>query len=217
MVKWISLLCTIILSGCSSYEDAHIARDNYVRVHRYEIRQSNRNLLQSKIKENLPFGEPDGFNTIVSNAAVRLICGDDQNEIMKEVAEFVRKSGEEVSDKDLSLLKETILLLKKQLPQEEINSCEMFEFALSRGGIVEGMTIEQVEAAWQRPLRFLWSGSGYSTYEARMILQKDSILDNGSFTISYTFPGRDYRDFHVTFYRDVLTEISSFPMSSYVY
>ncbi len=65
--------------------------------------------------------------------------------------------------------------------------CGIFEDAILRGSIVEGMTAGQVEAAWGRELILLWSdSSGEAVYQVGEVEQENYILKQGNLVIAST-------------------------------
>jgi len=189
MKKAYILVLAAMLGGCNSqsqHEASTAMRRTYVENHIAEIRKANRELLVSKA-ENFLTWRPS-IDSIAERKAdlmeviIRAMCGENTDMLVSELMEFAPAG--EATDEAVADLKAGLEALSRAA---DANMCRIFEEAILRGDIVEGMTTKQVETALGRELAVLWSdASGDSIYEVRDIEQENYILRQGKLVIAAT-------------------------------
>jgi len=217
MKKAYILVLAVLVCGCNSQSRREALavrrRSAYVEDHLADIQKANRELLVSK-SENLLTWRPsiEGIaerKEELMEVIIRAMCGEDTDMLVGELmalAPVGRGSDEAVAE-----LKGRLEALSRVA---DANMCRIFEDAILRGSIVEGMTAGQVEAAWGRELAPLWSdSSGDSVYEVGEVEQENYILKQGKLVIAATTlsMGGHSSDFYLQFREGKLVDWTFVP------
>lgn len=189
MKKVYILILAGLICGCnpqSRHAESMARRKVYIENNIAEIQKANRELLVSK-SENLLTWRPsiEGIaerKEELLEVIIRAMCGENTDMLVGELMALAPVGGG--SDEAVAELKGGLEALSRVA---DPNMCGIFEDAILRGSIVEGMTAGQVEAAWGRELALLWSdSSGDSVYEVEEVEQENYILKQGKLVIAAT-------------------------------
>jgi len=238
-------------SSYDYYDYALEKRRAYVEKHREELRQASKEFWVKKLKllESLESPWPEfGFSIRNSTQVIEkeiveiilgtMVCREEPNEAAIKVLQLIDKQGWPLPNKGrdenakavAASFREFRDMLKLYSDANNVgpfdNICQFYEWAISEGIIVEGMSVEQVKAAWNGLVYFEYSGSsGYASYKATNIPQKPYVYkdpyyeDISIVSTKYTSLEDPYRerlrDFHLTFRDGKLTDIMSFPHVDY--
>lgn len=198
------MILVVLVLGCTPQSRRKAIATNrrvYVAEHLAEIEECNRALLVRK-SENLLTWRPS-IESIAErkdelmDVIIRAMCGEDPDLLVEELLEFAPVS--EVGGEAASELKAGLEALSWAA---DPNMCSIFERAIVRGNIAEGMTVEQVEAAWGRELVLLSSDSeGVEVRKAAGVEQENYILKQGKIVIASTTQSMDghSNDFYLEF------------------
>jgi len=197
-------LTVLLAAGCGrpiSYEAGLAERQAYVTAHLDEIRAANRALLVRKCRSQIQW-EPripalHQHKQELLDAAIGALCGEDPNTLASQVLALA--PPDQQTDQTLD---ELTAAFESLAGTSQANLCTTFEEVILRGCIAEGMTLQQVQAAWGKNLRPIASNSPrYSFYHARRVRQRDFLAKQGKLTIAMTTWAEDrrLRDFYLTF------------------
>ncbi|MBL7153330.1 MAG: hypothetical protein ISS79_06410 [Phycisphaerae bacterium] len=216
MKKAYILILAGLVCGCNSQSarEASMARRRaYIEENLAEIRKANRELLVRKSEDLLSWRPSiEGIaekKEELMEVIIRAMCGEDTDVLVGELMEFAPTSKR--TDGAVAELKAGLEALRRVA---DPNICGIFEGAIQRGCIVEGMTLGQVEATWGTGLRLLWSdSSGDSVYEAEKIEQENFVLRQGKLAIAATAwnERKDASDFYLHFKDGKLVDWSYVP------
>jgi len=189
MKKVYILILAGLICGCnpqSQYAESMALRKVYIENNIAEIRKANRAILVSK-SENFLTWRPSieliaDRKEELMEVIIRAMCGENTDMLVNELLALAPAGR--ASDEAVAELKSGLEALSRVA---DPNMCGIFEDAILRGSIVEGMTAGQVEAAWGRELLLLWSdSSGDSVYQVGEVEQENYILKQGKLVIAST-------------------------------
>jgi hypothetical protein len=238
MRKLMVLVLLLPVLGCQPTDKPteQEIRRGYISYNRQKIREANRELFATKFAKIVPYGNQTDKTEQAFKLYLNIFCCSDPNNFTDSIIKFVEIGGFEgraMSEKFKDIRKKlnnnpkyakkirqtliTEFTKETNWKTEEMQEifCHLFEEVILQGMIMEGMSVEMVEASWNKRLLFRWSGSGYTTYEAHSILQKDHIVEEGNMSLASTVPGQSCRDFILTFKNGKLDHWSSYPVSRY--
>lgn len=198
------LILVLVVLGCtpqSRWKAIAAKRRAYVVENLAEIQECNRALLVRK-SENLLTWRPS-IESIAErkeelmDVVIRAMCGEDPDLLARELLTLAPIS--EIGGEAVAELKAGLQALSWAADPD---MCRIFERAIVRGNIVEGMTVDQVEAAWGRQLLLLRSDSaGEKVYKAEGVEQENYVLTQGKIVIASTTQsmGGHSSDFYLEF------------------
>ncbi|MHC4743581.1 MAG: hypothetical protein ACYS8Z_16830 [Planctomycetota bacterium] len=198
------LILVLLVMGCtpqSRRKAVAAKRRAYITENLAEIEECNRALLVRK-SENLLTWRPS-IESIAErkeelmDVIIRAMCGEDPDMLARELLTLAPIS--EIGGEAVAELKAGLQALSWAA---DPNMCTIFERAIARGNIAEGMTVEQVEAAWGRKLLLLSADSMWAkVYRARAVEQENYILTQGKIVIASTTQsmGGHWSDFYLEF------------------
>lgn len=210
------LILVVLVCGCNpqSRREALAGRRRvYVGSHLAEIQKANRELLVGK-SENLLTWRPSieiiaESKEELMDVIIRAMCGEDTNLLVQELMNLAPVG--EVGGEAIAELKAGLETLSMTA---DPNMCGIFERAIMRGNIVEGMTAEQVAAAWGRELVLLASDSaGGRIYKTANVEQENYVLKQGKIVIASTTQsmGGHSSDFYLEFKEGKLVDWTFVP------
>ncbi|MBN2137618.1 MAG: hypothetical protein JW720_07420 [Sedimentisphaerales bacterium] len=216
MKKILIVLLIVSALGCGPQlrplED-FVRRQDYVAANIENIRQTNRALLVRKTEDMLTWRPriasiAERKKELV-DVIIRAMCGEDTHVLTKELMAFAPKA-----DRNAEAASELEAGLYALSRVADPNICRICEDAILAGRIVEGMNLDQVEAALGIELRPLSAdSSGNSVFEVCGLAQENFILKQGRIAIAATTPsaGGELRNFYLHFAGDVLVDWLSVP------
>lgn len=189
MKKVYILILAGVLCGCSSQSRpaAPMAvRKRYIENNIAEINKANRRLLVRKSEGLLtwrPSIERLGENKeALMEVIIRAMCGTNTDILVSELMALAPAG--EGAEAAIAELKGGLEALSRA---GNPDMCGIFERAILRGNIVEGMTSGQVEAAWGKELIEVWSDSpGNSVHKIEEVEQENYVLKQGKIVIAAT-------------------------------
>lgn len=216
MKKVYILILAGLVCGCNSQSrraESMARRKVYIENNIAEIRKANRELLVSK-SENFLTWRPSIQGIAqrkeeLMEVIIRAMCGENTDMLVGELMALAPVG--KGSDEAVAELRGRLEALSRVA---DPNMCRIFEDAILRGSIVEGMTAGQVETAWGRELILLWSdSSGDSVYEVSQVEQENYILKQGKLAIAATTlsMGGHSSDFYLQFREGKLVDWTFVP------
>ena len=233
----------VFVLGCNSYseqtkardrtqEEARAARIAYVESHREDINQVSEEFTQKETLElfrtlvcSYMAALPEVNRKLLETVMEMVVYGEDSNVAVTKIVETMYEQRPRLSSEDRDELVGMVTALIRSLRIEieplmhEIGMSELFELAIERGHIMEGMTLEQVRIAWNEyDLSFQYSDlSGYAGYEVQAVPQELHKVDSHGFSVFGTVPSESvsisdplYKDYHLTFKDGKLVDLMSF-------
>ena len=183
------LILAVLICGCNSqsHRAAPMAiRKRYIENNIADIRKANRRLLVKKSEGFLtwrPSIERIGENKEeLMEVIIRAMCGENTDILVSELIALAPAG--DGAEEAIAELKGGLEALSRA---GDPDMCGIFEDMILRGSIVEGMTAEQVEAAWGKELKPVWSDSpGSSVYQIEEVEQENYVLKQGKIVIAAT-------------------------------